>query len=86
MFKFFETSSSPLVSVMVAGAGRENLIVSPLRAFFRAVRSEPGPVSAVLVTVRVAAPAVCAASSATRRSAWWSFMGFPFMDWFCVDS
>src|SRR5439155_12950661 len=55
IFKFFETSSSPLVSVMVAGAASENWIVSPLREFFSAARREPAPLSAVLVTVRVAA-------------------------------
>ena len=55
MFKFFETRSSPLVSVMMDGAGSENLIVSPFRAFFSAARKEPAPVSEVVVTVRVLA-------------------------------
>src|SRR5262249_11558966 len=66
--KFFETSSSPLVSVIVVGDGSENLMVSPLLAFFRAARSEPGPLSAALVTLRVAerAEGEAAATNAER--------------------
>src|ERR1043165_2475829 len=55
MFTLFETRSCPLVSVMVAGAGSAKLIVSPLLALARVARSVPAPLSAVLVTVIVAA-------------------------------
>src|SRR5712671_2670317 len=55
MATFLATRSSPLVSVMVAGVIREKLIVSPLAAPASASRSVPGPLSAVLVTVIVAA-------------------------------
>src|SRR5262249_49305877 len=68
MAKFFETSSSPLVSVIVVGDGSESLMVSRLLAFFRAARSEPGPLSAALVTLRVAerAGGEAAATNAER--------------------
>jgi hypothetical protein len=44
---------SPVVSVMAAGSGRLNMMVSPEAALFIASLNEPAPLSAVLVTVRV---------------------------------
>jgi hypothetical protein len=52
------------------------LIASPFAALASAARSVPAPLSAVLVTVIVFALAVCTASSATRRTALCSFVGF----------
>jgi hypothetical protein len=48
---------SVLARVMVEGAARLKLIVSPLEALAMAARREPDPLSAVLVTVKVAASA-----------------------------
>jgi hypothetical protein len=57
-------SNSSLVRVIVLLAGSEKLIVSPAVAALIACRSEPGPLSAVLVTVMVAAcPAAARLSS-----------------------
>ena len=49
----FVTSNSPLVSVMVPVM--EKLMMSPFATLVRALRSVPAPLSAVLVTVSVAA-------------------------------
>jgi len=71
MFRLFETSNSPLVSVILAGMGSAKLIVSPLLAVARAARSVPAPLSAVLVTVIIAARrwagVVASANKATAR-------------------
>src|ERR1043166_3381568 len=65
MLTLFVTSSSPVASNTVPVTVK--LIVSPADALASAARSEPAPLSAVLETVRVAAPAVCTASRAMRR-------------------
>ena len=62
------TSSSPLVSVIVAGVETEKSIVSPSFAFASAWRNEPAPLSFVLVTVMVAACAVCTLAIAAKTS------------------
>src|SRR5438874_10653096 len=51
----FETRSSPLVNVILDPAGSEKLMTSPSAAVATALRSVPGPLSALLVTVMVAA-------------------------------
>src|SRR5438093_6777728 len=55
MVTLLEMTSWPVVSVIVAGVVRAKLIVSPLAALANAVRSVPGPLLAVLVTVIVVA-------------------------------
>src|SRR5262245_61796910 len=55
MLTFLATSSSLFVSVILDGVGSAKLMVSPLAALARAERSVPAPLSAVLVTVMVAA-------------------------------
>src|SRR5258706_1737511 len=75
MFRVLSKLKAPLVSVIMAGQESEKLIVSPSAALDSAERSVPAPLSAVLVTVMVAAPAICAAISAIRRrSALFDFM------------
>src|SRR5690242_4324304 len=64
-----------LVSVIFDGAGREKTMVSPLVATPTAARSVPGPLSAVLVTVIVAARnsagAIASASVRQRTNGIW---------------
>src|ERR1035441_10841158 len=67
MVRFFATSSSPLVKVMVPATLK--LIVSPGGALAIASRNEPGPLSARLLTVpasacRAVVPTTIAANSA----------------------
>src|SRR5436309_15538615 len=69
MARFFETSSSPLVSLMVDDAGSENLMVSPAREFLSTARNEPVPLSAAEVTVRVAARRLAAIAINKARHA-----------------
>src|SRR5262245_25620008 len=67
--RLFETTSSPPVRVMVAGAGREKVIVSPLQALLRAARREPATLSAVVVTARVPARRWAGAAANRAREA-----------------
>ena len=55
---YLSINSSPVVSVMVPGTTlASKIIVSPAEAMAMALRSVPGPLSAVLVTVNVPAHA-----------------------------
>src|SRR5215831_14342931 len=80
------TENVPLLAVIVEGIGSAKLIVSPLFALARAARSVPAPLSAVLVTVIVAARkwANAAASANVRQMAngmwpmvFWAFVFTP---------
>lgn len=53
MVKPLLISNSPLVRMMMLADGREKVIVSPEAASLMAWRKEPGPLSLVLVTVRI---------------------------------
>jgi hypothetical protein len=55
MFRLLLIKSSPVVRVIVLLAGSAKVIVSPAAASRIACRNVPGPLFAVLVTVRVAA-------------------------------
>jgi hypothetical protein len=48
----FPIAISPVASVMIAGSDRLNIMVSPELALAMLSLSDPGPLSAVLVTVR----------------------------------
>src|SRR5258706_11055818 len=65
----FETRSSPLVNVILDPAGREKLMTSPSAVAATAVRSVPGPLSPLLVTVIVAARALGLVAKVPRRNA-----------------
>src|SRR5262245_57966192 len=67
--RLFETTSSPAVRVMVAGAARRKAMVAPLRARLMAARSEPETLSAVVVTVRVPARSWRGAAARKARQA-----------------
>src|SRR5437762_1634041 len=66
MLMFRKTESSPLVSKMVPVI-EDASIVSPSLALARAERSEPAPLSFVLLTVMVAALAIVAAAQISAR-------------------
>src|SRR5262245_65499951 len=68
IFRFLVTASSPPVSVIVAGTGSANVIVSPLRELLMAARNDPAPLSAALVTVRVAACDMAGAAASIARN------------------
>src|ERR1041385_3716334 len=62
------TINAPLVNVIVAGVVSEKPTVSPGLAFASAWRNEPVPLSLVLVTVMVAARALCTVVMAPQSS------------------
>ena len=64
--RFVLMASSPLVSMMFPVTAKS--IVSPAAALAIACRNEPGPLSATLVTVRVAASPRCVSKTATKNS------------------
>ena len=67
MVTLLSTTSSPLVSAIVP-VGDAKLIVSPSEAVASAWRSEPAPLSFVLVTVHVVAWTLCKLATTAQSS------------------
>src|SRR6266700_2077865 len=79
MVTLLDTTSSPLVRVMVAGVATAKQIVSPSAALASASRKEPGPLSLMVVTavqgLACAALGPNVAPSRARHNTadqWWS--------------